>query len=384
MKRRQIAILFGCVFSVLAYADTKISALPDGGTIQVTDQVPVNRSGATNRVVIGALGAKSQANLTSDVTSLLPVSSGGSGLGTLATHSVLLGEGTASVGSVPAMGLDTLLQGSGVTNDPVATSVPNCGSATQALGYSTSTHTFGCQTVTPLATPVTVANGGTGLATLPTHTVLLGQGTSALGNVAAMAADTLLQGQGATVDPAATTVPNCGSATTALSYSTASHTFGCQTITTSGAASAVAKNADTSRASTTSLTDDPTLLFTSQSAGTYSVEWVVAATGPGTAANLKIALNCTGTVTLAFWSMNAMDANGNASAFANQSSCSGGSSSLTVTVATSGAQNGLAHGFGYVVTSSSGTISLQWAQGTSNAGATVLKQGSWMRIQKIL
>lgn len=77
---------------------------------------------------------------------------------------------------------------------------------------------------------VTVAQGGTGVATLPVHGVLLGEGTAAVSNVAAMAADTLLQGKGTTADPAAVSVNNCGSSTQALSYSTSTHTFGCQTI----------------------------------------------------------------------------------------------------------------------------------------------------------
>jgi hypothetical protein len=54
-------------------ADIKISALPDGGTIQTTDQVPVNRAGTTSRVVVGALAAKTQASLTADVTGVLPL-----------------------------------------------------------------------------------------------------------------------------------------------------------------------------------------------------------------------------------------------------------------------------------------------------------------------
>lgn len=36
-------------------ADTPISGLPDGGDVQTTDQLPVNRSGANFRVVVGAL-----------------------------------------------------------------------------------------------------------------------------------------------------------------------------------------------------------------------------------------------------------------------------------------------------------------------------------------
>ena len=105
-------------------------------------------------------------------------------------------------------------------------------------GPATSLKTFtfpnASATVLTSNAAVTVAQGGTGLATLPAHGVLLGEGTSNVGNVAAMAADTLLQGQGASADPAAVSVNNCGSSTQALSYSTSTHTFGCQTIAGSG------------------------------------------------------------------------------------------------------------------------------------------------------
>jgi len=76
-----------------------------------------------------------------------------------------------------------------------------------------------------------VTNGGTGAATLTTHGVLLGQGTSNVSAVAAMAADTLLQGQGASANPAAVAVNNCGDSSHALSYNTSTHAFGCQSIT---------------------------------------------------------------------------------------------------------------------------------------------------------
>ena len=36
-------------------ADTPISGLPDGGAVQTTDELPVNRSGSNFRVVVGAL-----------------------------------------------------------------------------------------------------------------------------------------------------------------------------------------------------------------------------------------------------------------------------------------------------------------------------------------
>ena len=79
-----------------------------------------------------------------------------------------------------------------------------------------------------------VARGGTGLGTLTAHGVLLGEGTSNVAAVSAMAADTLLQGQGTSSDPAAVSLTNCGDSTHALAYSTSSHAFSCQSISGSG------------------------------------------------------------------------------------------------------------------------------------------------------
>lgn len=80
----------------------------------------------------------------------------------------------------------------------------------------------------------TVARGGTGLGTLTSHGLVVGEGTASVGSVAAMAADTLLQGQGTSSDPAAVTLSNCGDSTHALAYSTSTHLFSCQSITGSG------------------------------------------------------------------------------------------------------------------------------------------------------
>lgn len=146
----------------------------------------------------------------------------------------------------------------------------------------------------------------------------------------------------------------------------------------------VAKAADTSRTSTTTLADDPDLQFTAQAAGTYSVEWEIASTGPTSTTNIKIALNCTGTVTTAFWYVDAIDQNGNRGSNAAQNACSGGTASATVSTAITAGNYEVVKGSAQVVTSTSGTISLQWAQGTSNVSALVFKQGSWMRISKIL
>jgi hypothetical protein len=50
------------------------------------------------------------------------------------------------------MGADTVLRGT-ASADPVAAAVPNCGSSSQALNYNTTTHAFGCQSITGTATP---------------------------------------------------------------------------------------------------------------------------------------------------------------------------------------------------------------------------------------
>jgi hypothetical protein len=235
-----------------------------------------------------------------------------------------------------------------------------------------------------LTTPVSVANGGTGRSTLTSHGVLVGAGSGNVASVAAMAADTLLQGQGATSDPAAASVPNCGDSTHALAYSTSSHNFACQSITGGGSTqfSLAAKPSDTSRSNTNTLTDDPDLQFTAQAAGTYSVEWTMTITGPATA-NFKLALNCTGSVTVAFWATQMIDASGNRAGNAAQNACSGGTASQTQTALTN-ATYVVIQGFAEVVTSTTGTISVQWSQAASSGTAVVAKQGSWMRISKIL
>lgn len=154
----------------------------------------------------------------------------GSAITGLTTHGVVVGEGTSGLSSVAVMAADTLLQGQGSSSDPAAVNLLNCGDSTHALAYSTSTHSFSCQAISGLSTPVTVPNGGTGLATLPAHGVLLGEGTSSVGNVAAMAIDTVLQGKGASVDPASVAIPNCSGGVSALNYSTSTHTFTCNSI----------------------------------------------------------------------------------------------------------------------------------------------------------
>lgn len=156
----------------------------------------------------------------------------------------LRGDGTCTVPAgtgVTSVGL-TLPSWYTVTGSPVTSSgtlaVTATAGQTAKSFLATPTGTTGAISLRTIALgdlpTITVASGGTGVGTLTTHGVLLGQGTGNVTAVAAMAADTLLQGQGASADPAAVTVNNCGSSTTALSYSTSTHTFGCQTISVGG------------------------------------------------------------------------------------------------------------------------------------------------------
>ena len=112
-------------------------ATPDGTTgavglrtIVAGDLIPIDLSATSNGGIKNTLG----------------VTHGGSGAATFTAHGVLLGEGTSAFGVTAALGADTLLQGQ-ASADPAAVSVPNCGSSTQALAYSTSTHLFSCQTI---------------------------------------------------------------------------------------------------------------------------------------------------------------------------------------------------------------------------------------------
>ncbi len=126
-----------------------------------------------------------------------------------------------------------------VTTTHLASALPSAQGGTAnafftVSGPATSAKTFtfpnASSTVLTDNAAVTVAQGGTGRTTLTNHGVLIGAGTSAITQLAAMAADTVLMGV-ASSDPSAVSVSNCGDSTHALAYSTSSHAFSCQSIT---------------------------------------------------------------------------------------------------------------------------------------------------------
>lgn len=173
------------------------------------------------------LGTPSAINLSN--ATALPLSA----LANLGTTTTVLHGNAAGNPSFAAVNLatdvtGTLPSGNGGTG--------NAFFAVSGPASATKTYTFPNASATVLTTnaAVTVAQGGTGVATLTTHGVLLGEGTSNVSSVAAMAADTLLQGQGATSDPTAVALTSCSSASSALTYNTTTHAFGCNTISGSG------------------------------------------------------------------------------------------------------------------------------------------------------
>lgn len=102
------------------------------------------------------------ANVLTD-NALVTVPQGGIGVGTLTNHGVLLGAGTSAVSALAVMSTDTVLMGTTGAN-PSAAAVGNCGDATHAVSYNTTTHAWGCQAISSGGTgTVTNVATGTGL-----------------------------------------------------------------------------------------------------------------------------------------------------------------------------------------------------------------------------
>lgn len=99
------------------------SPITTSGTLAVSTTLNGNLRGNGSGFVVGNV------SLTSEVTGTLPSANGG------------LGYNTVTDDTFP------MANGSGY----VATAMPNCGSSTQALAYSTSTNAFSCQTITGAA-----------------------------------------------------------------------------------------------------------------------------------------------------------------------------------------------------------------------------------------
>ena len=179
------------------------------------------------------------------------VANGGTGATSLTANSLLLGNGTSAVsalgaatnGQIPigstgaAPTLATLTAGSNVTitNNPGSITIAagsgsgattfNTGSGTattasnaitNAGGTGITTSGSGSTVTVALTTPVSVATGGTGDASLTAHGVLIGEGTSAVNVTAAGTAGQVFLGTSATTDPVWVT-PTAGTGLTLIS-----------------------------------------------------------------------------------------------------------------------------------------------------------------------
>lgn len=188
----------------------------------------------------------------------IAVTAGGTGLATLTAHAVLVGEGTNPVAVVgPGATAGVPLVSGGASADPSFTTAVVAGGGTGLatltahnvmLGEGTSTVAFAAPGATvgvplisqnastdPIFGTASVAGGGTGATTLTANGVVVGEGTSAVHVVGSSAtADSVVAWAAAGSDPAALSIGSCSSGSSALTYNTGTHVFGCNTITGSG------------------------------------------------------------------------------------------------------------------------------------------------------
>lgn len=236
-------------------------AVPAGTTAGANPTATVGPT-ATNGVATTFMrsDAAPAINLTTPFTwTALHSFNGGIASSTFTAHGVLLGEGASAVSPV-VMGADTVLRGT-ASADPVAAAVPNCGSGTTALNYNTTTHAFGCQTLSG----ATLANP-TALVGL---TAVNGTATSAIRSDGAPALD---QSIAPTMTGAWTFTPS--SAVTAITINQNATAGLGQLITGSG-------TPVFSRVQTTSASNGAAAAFSLQEAtDTAALEMFVAATTP--------------------------------------------------------------------------------------------------------
>lgn len=144
----------------------------------------------------------------------------------------------------------------------------------------------------------------------------------------------------------------------------------------------VFKAADTSRASNSTRSADPNLAFASLVAGTYKIEGVL------------YFQNATGGIDCSFALVSGTAPTSGRVSWVTSDSGTiivANSGNTLITTGTGAAQNGPLSGgnlasnvvsfAGWVTLPSTTSLTIFWAQGSSNVSATILKQGSWMTVQ---
>jgi hypothetical protein len=362
----------------LGYEQHMVVANQTGGTIAAGNAVYITGANGSGVPTIGLAKADSATTLPAVGYTQYAITNGGTG--------ELHVSGNVGAFTIGFSAGGKLYLSDSVAGALTATAPTAATSYVQQMGVATVIGGSGAFQLAP-QTPVVVARavtgGGTGLTTLPVHTVLLGEGTSNVGNVAAMAADTLLQGQGTGADPAAVALINCGSSSQALAYSTSTHTFSCQTISGGASLTQVFKSANQTR-TTTAPTADPDLIFTSVPAGNHALNCLIMWTNAATTANLRYGIEALGTIVVGIFNgINANPANGLVSSGATTGPIQGTSSAWSQGVAAIGSAGANASVIirASVVTSTTGDIVFGWAEQSVDAtNGTTVYQGSWCQL----
>lgn len=178
-----------------------------GGGVGTTPTV-LGSLGTTTTVLHGnAAGAPSfgAVALTTDVSGILPVANGGTGLASGTSGGVLAYTASGTLASSAALTASALVLGGGA--GAVPTVLGSLGTTTTVLhGNAAGAPTFGAVSLTADVSGVApVANGGTGQSTLTNHSVLIGASTAAISQTGVGATGTVLAGNTA-ADPTFQTV----------------------------------------------------------------------------------------------------------------------------------------------------------------------------------
>ena len=129
-----------------------------GSGVGVVTVLAVGTTGTVLKGVTGADPSFAALDLTTDVTGILPVPNGGSGAATFTDHGVLLGSAAGPFTATAVGATGTVLKGN-TGADPTYGAVDLAADVTGILP---------------------VANGGTGLATITDHGIMLGSGVGAV------------------------------------------------------------------------------------------------------------------------------------------------------------------------------------------------------------
>lgn len=141
-----------------------------------------------NSSPIGQTTPAAGAFTTLTATTPVGAASGGTGQNTLSAHNVLLGEGTGAVGFAAPGTSGQILASGGAAVDPSF-------QTKAALTIASSGANSDITSLSALSTPLSVAQGGTGRATLTIHGVLIGETTGAINQTAAGTTGQALIGQ---------------------------------------------------------------------------------------------------------------------------------------------------------------------------------------------